>query len=118
MKNTLALIALMIICTFGYGQNHRVSQEGYPLTIAHYDLALSFDFRSETLRGIGTVTIENKSDKSVDKIPFLLYRLMSVASIQDQQGNELDFVQNVVSVSGFEKLQVNSITINENIEPV
>ncbi|MFO7810628.1 MAG: M1 family aminopeptidase, partial [Candidatus Delongbacteria bacterium] len=69
------------------------------------------------LKGICTVTIENKSDKSIGKIPFLLYRLMKVTSIQNQHGNELDFNQNIVSFSDFEKLQVNSIRINTNIEP-
>lgn len=117
MKKTLVLIALTIICTFSFGQNHTFSEGDYPLAINHYDLELSFDFTNETLKGVCTVTIENKSNKSVDKIPFLLYRLMKVASIQDQQGNELDFAQNIVSVSDFEKLQVNYITINANIEP-
>lgn len=117
MKNIISLIALLIIYTFSFGQKNDFSQDDYPLTVNHYDLELSFDFTNEILNGTCNVTIENKSDTSVDEIPFLLYRLMKVTSVQNHQGKELCFVQNAVSFSDFEKLQVNSITINENVKP-
>ena len=117
MEKTTILSALLIVYSFCFGQKDETLLENYPLKINHYNLDLSFDFQEGYLNGICDVTIENKSDKPVNEIPLLLYRLMKVASIQNQQGEELEFVQGVVSFSDFEKLQANSVTINENIKP-
>lgn len=115
MKEVITLIVLFAFSTLSFGQ--KTDFEQYPLVINHYDLELSFDFKKEILNGICNVIIENKSDSTVAEIPFLLYRLMKVTSVQNQQGNNLNFNQSVVSFDDFEKLQVNSITINENIKP-
>ena len=117
MRRISVLIVLFTIFNICFGQKNEILQENYPLIINHYDLKLLFDFSNEILDGTCNVTIENKSDSSIDKIPFLLYRLMTVNSIQNQQGKELNFSQKNVSFPDFEKLQVNSIKIDENILP-
>lgn len=93
------------------------SQDNFPLIVKHYDLNLSFDFNKETLNGICEVKIENQSDTFINQIPFLLYRLMKVRSIENQSGKGVNFTQNVVSFDDFEKLQVNYVSINENLKP-
>lgn len=117
MKEAITLIMLFTFSTLCFGQKTDFSKEKYPLVINHYDLELSFDFKKEILNGICNLIIENKSDSSVAEIPFLLYRLMKVTSVQNQQGNDLNFIQSVVSFDDFEELQANSITINGNIKP-
>jgi len=117
VKKTIALIVLICISALCFGQKIDNSQRDYPLVVSHYDLELSFNFKEGILNGICDVKIENKSDSLITEIPFLLYRLMKVTSVQDQQGQGLNFIQSVVSFNDFEKLQVNSIIIDENIEP-
>ncbi|MFW6275285.1 MAG: M1 family aminopeptidase [bacterium] len=117
MKKAINLFLLFALSTLCFGQKTNYAQERYPLVVDHYDLELSFDFKKEILKGVCNVTIENKSDSSVAEIPFLLYRLMKVTSVQNQEGNDIDFVQRVVSFDDFDKLQVNAININENIKP-
>jgi len=117
MKEVITSIMLFTFSTLCFGQKTDFSKEKYFMAINHYDLELSFDFKKEILNGICNVIIENKSDSSVTEIPFLLYRLMKVTSVQNQQGNDVNYIQSIVSFDDFEELQANSITINGNIKP-
>ncbi len=117
MKKTSIVIILLTFYNLCFSQKEEILQKDYLLKVNHYSLDLSFDFQESYLSGVCDVTIENKSDKPINEIPFLLYRLMKVISVQNQQGKEINFVQSIVSFSDFEKLQTNSITINEFINP-
>jgi len=117
MKRTIALSVLFFISTLCLGQKTDSPQQDFPLVVNHYDLELSFNFQKGFLNGICDIKIENKSDSLVTEVPLLLYRLMKVSSVQNQQGEDVPFTQSVVSFNGFEVLQVNSVLINENIRP-
>ncbi|MBN2412428.1 hypothetical protein JXQ31_12125 [candidate division KSB1 bacterium] len=81
-----------------------------PKTLA-YNLDMSIDYETEKLFAHCEITFSNNSDRSIGYIPLLIYRLLTVSSITDKDNNELPFTQKIVSVSGWEKLQVNFIEI-------
>ena len=112
MRKTL-LILIFSICALASS----IAQTKFPLETKNYHLELSFDFEEGILNGVAKITISNQSDSNVPEIPLLLYRLMNVSSITDQSGSNISFSQNVVQFSDFEKLQVNYITIQQNLLP-
>jgi hypothetical protein len=81
-----------------------------PRTLS-YNIDLKFDFSSNKLYGRAEIGFMNGSYKAIDTIPLLLYRLISVKSDSNEKGEPMTFRQNVVSISGWEQIQVNWIKI-------
>jgi len=75
-----------------------------------YDLKFNIDYQEEKLSGKCSLTFKNEGEN--DTLPILLYRLLKVKSVTDNNGNPLRFSQRVVSFSDFEQLQLNYILIN------
>jgi aminopeptidase N len=87
-----------------------------PATL-RYRLDLKLDYRNERIMGTCEITILNDTDHPMDQIPVLLYRLLTVKSVKEENGTPLSFTQDIVSIKGWEKLQVNYIRISDNIAP-
>ncbi len=85
----------------------------------YYDMNIRIDFHSEKLYADCKITIMNNTGKPVQEIPLMLYRLLRVTSVTDENNNELSFQQNVTTFNDFPKLQVNAIQVNvpEKIAP-
>jgi hypothetical protein len=79
-----------------------------------YKLDLKIDYRNDKLYGKCQMTISNGSNQSIEKVPILLYRLLVVKSVEDENHEPLSFTHNVTSISGWEKLQVNYLEISLN----
>jgi len=90
----------------------KFSDKKIVLKIVNYDLDISVDYEKEKLFSTCKMSVENFSDKPVNKIPFLLYRLLRVTSIKDKDGNSLEFEQDVVAYEDWEQYQVNFISLN------
>lgn len=80
--------------------------------ILEYRLDLRIDFNTEKLYGKCEITISNDTNQPIVKIPVLLYRLLSIKNVENENNMSLPFTQNVVSIAGWEKLQVNFIEIS------
>jgi aminopeptidase N len=87
--------------------------------ILEYNLDLKIDYETEKLHGLCEITLLNRLDRPIERIPLLLYRLMTVTSVENEKQQTLAYTQTVTSVSGWEKLQVNvvEITLNEPMTP-
>lgn len=76
-----------------------------------YDLDIRIDYAQETIEADCMITVANPFDHPVHGIPLVLYRLMRVASVRDERGNDLPFSQQVLSYEDWARLQVNFIEI-------
>lgn len=81
------------------------------LSPTRYDLRFDVDYAAEVLRATVRVELQNPSERSVPRASLLLYRLMQVRSVQNDQGRELPFEQAVVPFEDFGKLQVNQVLV-------
>lgn len=114
MKNKIVLLIALIL-------NLPVVLDGnapkeLPSTI-RYSLDLKLDFVNEKIMGTCELTILNDSDHPMNQIPVLLYRLLTVRSVKGANGIPLTFNQDIVSITGWEKLQVNFIRISDILAP-
>jgi aminopeptidase N len=82
-----------------------------PTTLA-YRLELKIDYGTKKVYGRCGITISNETEQAMEKVPVLLYRLLSVNQVEGGQGGSLPFSQNVVSISGWEQIQVNFIEVS------
>jgi hypothetical protein len=96
----LGILFIEIISTSLFGENL------LPETKA-YKLDLKIDFVNNKLYGKCEMVLRNRADQPVAKVPVLLYRLITVKSIENDEHMPLKFIQEVKAVDGFEKLQVN-----------
>jgi hypothetical protein len=89
-----------------------------PRTIG-YSLDLRIDYTNDKLYGKCEITISNETDQPLGTVPVLLYRLLSVKSVENTKCIPLSFKQEITSISGWEKLQVNyiEISLDEKLAP-
>jgi len=78
----------------------------------NYEMDIRVDFGEEKMYADCKLTVKKKSDGAANEIPFLLYRLLKVTSITDIHNNDLSFSQNVTTVEGSPKLQVNAVQVH------
>ncbi len=107
MKNKLRLKTCLSILILGFMFSSN-SAYAKPV-IKKYDLNFTFDFKEQKLHCKANLLLSNL-DRS-DTLSLLLYRLLRVKSVKDEQGNNIPFQQSVQSFSDWEVLQVNAINI-------
>ena len=109
----LAFISLTFV-SFAFGSD--VNQ--LPNTL-EYKLDLRIDYGTKKLSGHCELTILNKTNQSLENVPILLYRLLSVKNVENENRVALLFTQKVVSISGWEEIQVNfiEISLSKMLEP-
>ncbi len=76
-----------------------------------YRLDLRIDYSKHKLFGKCEITISNDTKHPIAQIPILLYRLLTVKNVENESSEPLPFTQEVVSISGWEEIQVNFIKI-------
>ena len=77
-----------------------------------YKLDLRIDYDTKKLYGKCEITISNETKEPIENIPVLLYRLLSVKNIENEDNVSLPYSQEVISISGWEEIQVNFINIS------
>lgn len=89
------------------------------LSPTRYDVGFEVDYDAEVLRGTARIVVQNPSTESVREASLLLYRLLRVTTVRNDQGKELAFRQTVVAFEDLRKLQVNQIlvTLPEPLAP-
>ena len=91
---------------------HANGAEENPLPAAiEYRLDLKIDYSTRKLYGTCAITFSNGTGGSIEHVPVLLYRLLSVRSAVDGNNMALPYTQEVVSISGWEQIQVNHVDI-------
>lgn len=76
-----------------------------------YRLDLTIDYSSGKLSGKCEIILLNHTNQKIQKIPVLLYRLLSINSISDDRGRPIEFTQRIVNIKNWEKIQVNYVEI-------
>ena len=107
VKNFSMILLFTIASSFAF------SPETDPLpNTLNYRLDMRIDYSAEKLYGLCEMTISNGSKRSIEQVPILLYRLLTVKSVRDQNKAPLSYSQNVVSIAGWEEVQVNYVNIS------
>lgn len=112
MKKILVIISIVSAISFSatsFGQIF--SDKNILLKTVNYNLNIKVDFQKEKLYSTCELTVLNPSNKNIQTIPLLLYRLLKVSSIKDEFGNPMSFKQQVVSYEDWEAMQVNFVEI-------
>jgi hypothetical protein len=81
------------------------------LSPTHYELQIEVDYAEEVLHGAARITLRNPSTEPVGEVSLLLYRLLRVQAVRDEEGAALDFRQRVVAFQDFGQFQVNQILV-------
>jgi hypothetical protein len=79
---------------------------------AAYDLELRIDYEKERLFGRCRLSAVNASAGSSSEIPLLLYRLMKVTAVRDENGRDVPFTQSVRSFEDWEAIQANAVILS------
>lgn len=77
----------------------------------YYGLDLSIDYKTKHITGNCRMTIKNNGDKTLDQVPLLLYRLMTIDAIKTAKGMEMSFSQQVLSFLDWPQFQANYIIV-------
>ena len=103
--STISILLLLIL-------NFPVSSQQYSsktleLKTTRYELDVKVDYGANKIFGICRLTVHNPTDEPISHVPLLLYRLLKVKAIMDEQGVAIPFQQKVLSFEDWEELQVN-----------
>jgi hypothetical protein len=110
IKQSLLAVALLLTAISASSQQ----TQRVPGTSEYY-LDMRVDYNSGKIYAKGLITVFNNTPSPLNRIPVLLYRLLSVRSVKSGD-TTLTFDQRIVSIEGWEKLQVNFIEISLNKE--
>lgn len=113
MSHTVCALGLLLTLAAGEAGAQVV------LSPSRYELDCEVDYAAEVLRGTARIVVENPSTEPVRNASLLLYRLLRVRAVRNDQGRDLAFSQAVVAFEDFAKLQVNQIlvTLAEPLAP-
>jgi hypothetical protein len=76
-----------------------------------YDLAIAVDYDESMITGSGRLTVRNRSDRSVRRVPLLLYRMMKVTELTSPDGDPLPYTERILPYDDWEQLQVNYVDV-------
>ena len=105
---------LLCICLLSWENGHGQYAGLIP---QHYHLDIAIDFSESKLKGTAELSLKNNTDTLMTHVQFLLYRLMKVSNVINNNRVILPFKQQVVQFEDFPELQVNSVVIACDIKP-
>ena len=108
MRKIIPLLLLVLVSTAFAAE---FADWKITLKTTRYDLDLKPDFTRELVEGACRITVENTAKDSARVVPFLLYKLMTVHSIQDANRQELSYDQRNVMFDDMDSMQVNFIEV-------
>lgn len=80
--------------------------------VIHYKLETRFNLKKQEINVQATLLIKNLTNKPHAKIPFLLYRLLTVENVYNHLGKQLSFRQNVVQLPDLPSLQAREVNVD------
>jgi hypothetical protein len=101
------MIATITISLTPFSQ--QFSSKTLELKTTRYELDVKVDYKAEKVFGSCRLTVHNPSEQSIDHIPLLLYRLLEVTGIADQQGRAIPYQQKILPFEDWPQLQVNYV---------
>ena len=101
----------LTFCSVSYAHSQDLDQ--LPNTL-EYSIDLIIEYDSKKLYGKCEMKISNESDEPIKNVPILLYRLLTVNAVENENDESLPYSQSIMSISGWEEIQVNFINISLN----
>ncbi|HEY4756176.1 MAG TPA: hypothetical protein VIH28_08985, partial [Ignavibacteriaceae bacterium] len=108
-KIATALLVLLSMVIDSNAQNN--FEKNLLLKTINYDLDVHVDYENKKIISTCGMTVINRTDEESKIIPLLLYRLMKVSSIKEENGNPLVYSQRVLSFEDWEIYQANYIEV-------
>lgn len=107
MKKILISLILSFCCIqLGLAFNEALPR------VSNYSLVLHFFLKEQRIEAQAQITVFNNTEKEQSQIPFLLYRLLEVHRVTDEDGNPIRFSQTIQKFKDVDTWQVNSITVH------
>lgn len=85
------------------------SSKTLSLKTTHYELDVKVDYKAEKVYGKCSLTVLNPTENAIQHLPLILYRLLKVTAMTDEQGAPIPYQQKILSFEDWEQLQVNYI---------
>ncbi len=109
LKKTGAFaIVFLIILAFPV-LSQQFSSKTLSLETVRYNLDVKVDYAAKKILGRCRLTVHNPTDQPISHVPLLLYRLLKVTAITDEQGTAIPYRQEVISFKDWEEIQVNYV---------
>jgi len=105
-------VLLFVILSLPWLHNANAAPTDLP-TVTQYALQFRLFPKEEMLEAIVRMTVTNNTDQPFSEIPFLLYRLLEVQKVTDDNGSPLPFKQTITRLAEADvhNLQVSSVKV-------
>jgi hypothetical protein len=80
--------------------------------VRHYKLDVQLELKEQRVSVVATLSIKNATNTPQTKLPFLLYRLLTVQRVDDRNGAPLSFKQDIVQLHDEPSLQVKEAIVD------
>lgn len=112
MKLRNYFLVTLLTCSVGRTPAATQPKDDYNtlLVVSRYDWAVRLDFGARLMEAKCLIEVKNTGHESVRKLPFVLYRLLTVRAVRSGD-NRLSFKQRIESFDDHARLQSNFITI-------
>ncbi len=87
--------------------SQQFSSKTLSLQTNRYELDIKVDYAAKKIFGRCHLTVNNPTEDPISEIPLLLYRLLKVTAITDEQGSAIPYQQQILSFEDWEQIQVN-----------
>jgi hypothetical protein len=109
-----SILLTLLSCCLAFAQSILDEGKIKRLRVLNYDWQVDIDYSQKTYTSNCRVEVKNNSKRQIYNIPFLLYRLVKVDSIVDDDGKVLEFNQDVVEIEDEPDWQVNLVIVKLN----
>jgi len=108
MQKKISLLSILMLLIMAFSAfSQQFSSKTLELKTTRYELDVRVDYKAEKVYGKCRLTVHNPTDRPISHVPLLLYRLLKVTAITDEQGAAIPYQQKVLSFEDWEQLQVN-----------
>jgi aminopeptidase N len=111
------LITLALALSFACHSSNQTSESdlfgevnAFPEAVS-YDLKFDLDFDQTSLEAECVLAVKNPGDEPLRIVPLNLYRLITVSSVTDSSGKQLDFGQRTLIYDDWKEFQVNHVRV-------
>jgi aminopeptidase N len=104
-----SVIFFFFIQFTAHADNNNINR--IPVKPLNYIIDLTIDYDTAIITGTCRLTVQNITDEKTDHITLLLYRLLKVADVTDENDMQLSYSQGVETFADNDKMQVNFITV-------
>jgi len=110
MHKKIYTISILLVLSLTFpASSQQFSSKSLDLKTTRYELDVKVDYAANKIFGRCRLTVHNPADKPISHVPLLLYRLLKVTAIKDEQGVAIPYQQEVLSFEDWEQLQVNFV---------